>query len=196
MTIENNSTTSMTTYQNLNSEESYGVEFIVSQDILKWWKINANYSHYRTQLYGQNINTEQNDNISWTLKVNSTMKLPANLEVQSSFNYNSPQIFTGGMSNYRFFNDAGGLGKQSEYYYFDISMKKNVLKDKGSITLRVSDVFKTIKFDIETSGENFMSHMERRRDSRVLFVGFSYRINEYRRPKVKKSPESSLEEME
>jgi len=196
MTIENNSMSSLTTYANLNTEESYGLELIVSHDLLKWWKVNANYSHYRTQLYGQNINTNANDQVSWTFKFNSTMKLPKGLDVQASFNYNSPQIFTGGMSNYRFFNNAGGLGVQSANYFFDISAKKNVLKDKGSITLRMSDVFKTIKFDMVTQGENFDSNILRRRSSRVLFVGFSYRINEYRRPKPSKKSDGGLEEME
>lgn len=196
MNVENNGITSITTFMNINNEEAYGVELIVSRDLLKWWKMNANYSHYRTQLFGDMVDTRTNDNTSWTFKLNSTMKLPKTLEIQATFNYNSPQIFTGGMSNYRFFYSSGGIGIQSANYFFDVSLKKNVLKDKGSITLRVSDVFKTIKFDMESYGDNFVSTIERRRDSRVAFIGFSYRINEYKRPKPSKRTEGGMDDME
>ena len=193
MTIENNSFTSMTTYANINKEESYGVEFIVSQDLFKWWKLNANYSRYRTQLYGVDVNTQANDDISWTFKLNSVMKFHKSLEIQTTFNYDSPQIFTGGMSNYRMGSDAGGLGIQSANYFVNCSVKKGIMKDKGTITLSLRDVLKSQKYDVVTYGDNFISHVERRRDSRVLFVGFSYRINEYRRTKVKKNPDDSEE---
>ncbi len=193
MTIENNSFTSMTTYANINKEESYGVEFIVSQDLFKWWKLNANYSHYRTLLHGVGVNTQTNDDISWTFKLNSIMKFHKNLEIQATFNYDSPQIFTGGMSNYRMGSDAGGLGIQSANYFANLSVKKGILKDKGTVTLSLRDVLKSQKYDVVSYGDNFISHQLRRRDSRVLFVGFSYRINEYRKPKVKKNPDDMEE---
>ena len=193
MTIENNSFTSMTTYENINKEESYGVEFIVSQDLFKWWKLNANYSHYRTQLYGANVNTQANDDISWTFKLNSVMKFHKSLEVQTTFNYDSPQIVTGGMSNYRMGGDAGGLGIQSANYFINLNVKKGIMKDKGTLSLSLRDILKSQKYDVVTYGDNFISHVERRRDSRVLFVGFSYRINEYRKPKVKKNPDDTEE---
>jgi len=195
MTIENNSLTTMTTYANLNKEESYGVEFIVSQELFKWWKLNGNYSHYRMQLYGENISPQANDNITWEVKLNSTMKFPKLFDVLASFKYESPQITTGGMSNYHF-GEAGGIGIRSAHYTIDVSMKKSILKDKGSLSLSLRDVLKSNKNNTVTYGDNFYSSSNSHRDSRILFVGFSYRINEYRRPKVKKGIESEGDEGE
>lgn len=195
MTIENNSLNTMTTYENLNKEESYGVEFIVSQELFKWWKLNGNYSHYRLQLYGNNISPKANDNITWELKLNSTMKFPKSFDVLTTFNYESPEITTGGMSNYHM-GEAGGIGIRSAHYTIDISMKKGILKDKGSLSLSLRDVLKSNKHDMITYGENFYSNVESRRESRILFVGFSYRINEYRKPKVKKGVEMENEDGE
>ncbi|MDD3876924.1 MAG: outer membrane beta-barrel family protein [Bacteroidales bacterium] len=194
MTIENNSLTSMTTYENINKEESYGIEFIVSQDLFRWWKLNANYSHYRTQLYGQNISTVANDNITWELKINSTMKFPKSFDVLTTFNYESPEITTGGMSNYHM-EQAGGIGIRSAHYTLDFSMKKGVFKDKGSITLSLRDALKSNKHDIITYGDNYYSSVQSHRDSRVLFLGFSYRINEYKKRRDKPQTDG-LEEIE
>ncbi len=191
MLIEDDGITAMTTFENINKEESYGLELIVSHNLTEWWSINANYSHFRTRLYGEDISSQADDNYSWTFRVNSTMRFQNQLDVQVNFNYRSPQIFTGGMSNYRYFQSAGGLGIRSENYFVDMSLRKGVLDNKGQITLRLRDVFNTIKFDVHTYGDNFESSVERRRESRVLFVGFSYRINEYR-PRRDRRP--SLEE--
>ncbi len=56
-----------------------------------------------------------------------------------------------------------------------------MLGDNGTITLRASDVFDTRRFRMMNYGDNFVVDMERRRPSRMITVGFTYRINEYER---------------
>lgn len=196
MFIEDDGLTTMTTYENINKEESYGLELIVSQELLSWWSVNANYSYFRTQLFGEGISPEADDNYSWTFRANSTMRFPNKLDVQVNFYYTSPQIFTGGISSHRFFHSGGGLGVMSENYFVDLSMRKSVLNDNGTITLRLRDVFNTTKFDVVTYGDNFTSHVERRRESRVMFVGFSYRINEYRPRRDRRPPSLDDDDMD
>lgn len=195
MTLENNSLLSMTTYQNLNMEESYGAEFIVSQELNKWWRLNANYSLYRAQLYGENISSKANDGITWELKCTSTMKFPKNLDILATFEYESPEITTGGMSNYHM-GEAGGVGIRSAHYSINVSAKKSILKDKGNLSVSLRDVLKSNNHDSVTYGDTFYSSVTSRRQSRILFVGFTYRINEYRKPKNRKSLEQGGEEME
>jgi hypothetical protein len=68
-----------------------------------------------------------------------------------------------------------------EMYSADIGLKKDVLDGNGTITVRLSDVFKTQKYNMTTYGTNFVSLSERSRDSRTLFIGFSYRFNDYKK---------------
>lgn len=81
---------------------------------------------------------------------------------------------------------SGGQGKQKENYSMDIGLKKDLLKDKLSASCRLSDVFKTSKYEMITYGTNFTSTMLRKRDSRVLYFGLTYKINGGLKQKNKK----------
>lgn len=183
--ILNDDGTTFSTSKNLNSGLSYGFEFVVSQEITKWWKVNANYSLFRKQFEGTTTsNIFDKNNFSWTVKANSFTTLWKNLDLQISFVYNAPVITVqGGEGHYSM---GGGQGKQNEMYYFDGGAKLAILKGKASINLRVSDIFKTIKYDMITYGENFTSSVIRRRDSRVIYLGFTYKILNYKVQRDKK----------
>jgi hypothetical protein len=48
------------------------------------------------------------------------------------------------------------------------------LKGKGTLGLRLSDIFNTRKFNINISDYNFTQEMHFQRDSRVLYFSFNY----------------------
>jgi hypothetical protein len=75
---------------------------------------------------------------------------------------------------------GGSQGKTKEMYWLDLGARINVLNRKGTITIRVSDILNTQKSRSDTWDTNFTSYTESWRDSRVVFVGFSYRINNYK----------------
>jgi hypothetical protein len=58
----------------------------------------------------------------------------------------------------------------------DASLKKDVLKGKGNLSVRVSDVFNTRQFAIRTTGVNFTDEFVRKRESRIFFATFTYRF--------------------
>ncbi|HOW21669.1 MAG TPA: outer membrane beta-barrel protein, partial [Tenuifilaceae bacterium] len=59
-----------------------------------------------------------------------------------------------------------------------------VLNNKGTITVRASDIFNTQKSKSNSWDTNFTSYSENWRNSQMLFVGFSYKINNYKARKV------------
>jgi len=176
-TILNSDGTTLTSFDNLNSGISYGLEFILSQRIAKWWKANANYSYFRTTFYGNNINEAAKDGYSWNTKINTSITILKNLDIQVSFNYSAPIVTVSNSSEMRPFNSGGGQGKQKENYFADLGMKKEFFDGKLTADIRISDIFKSIKYDITTYGDNFTSSTIRRRESRVVFFGLSYKIN-------------------
>jgi hypothetical protein len=46
-----------------------------------------------------------------------------------------------------------------------------------SLTFRVSDIFNTRKFETETFGQNFFSNSYRKMESRVAYLGLTYRLS-------------------
>ena len=163
------------TTENLSKGVSYGVELVVDQEIAKWWRVNASFSYFRTIIEGSIIDGSiTNDNYSWTSKLNSTMNFGKGFSIQLSGNYRAPIITP--------------QGKMFAMYSADAAVKKDILKERASIGLRVSDIFNTQHFDMETYGTDFYSRMNRKRESRILYFSFTYKINGGLKQKPAKRP--------
>ena len=153
------------TADNLSSGQSYGVEFVYDQKITKWWKATANFSYFRTIIKGDNSNTNlTNDNYSWTSSINTSMMLPKSIALQINGFYRGPIIQP--------------QGEMKQMYSVDIALKKDIFKEQGTITFRLSDIFNTMKFTMVSKGEGFEGEYLRKRQTRVAYFGFTYKINQ------------------
>jgi outer membrane receptor protein involved in Fe transport len=163
------------TNENLSKGVSYGVDFILEQEILKWWRINANFSYFRTIIEGNSIDGNiSTDNYSWTSKLNSTMNLGKSLYIQITANYRAPIITP--------------QGKMFETYSADIAVKKDIFKDKFSVSFRVSDIFNTQIWKNEAYGSGFYALMNHKRQSQAAYLTLTYKINGGLKTKARKKP--------
>jgi len=90
----------------------------------------------------------------------------------------------------------GSVGQMEGVFTANLAFKIDVLNDRGTINFRIMDIFKSIKYDLTSNGSNFVSKIYRTRESRIAFLGFQYKINEYKRPKTKRPedmPEMDVE---
>lgn len=158
---------STTTFDNLGTGRNYGVELVIGGDVTKWWNFTWSSNGYRTELIGEGRNSELNaEGYAYSTKVLSNFYLPKSFNVQLSFNYRSPRIVT--------------QGEISEVYSIDLALSKKVMKEKGTITLRVRDIFNTREYSFITEGENFYQDSYRKRQSQSIQAGFSYRFGRFR----------------
>ncbi|MEY1639633.1 TonB-dependent receptor domain-containing protein [Tenuifilum osseticum] len=185
----------LTTFINLSHYESIGAEAVVTQNIAKWWRINASYSYYYSKLFGDVV-SGANEGSSWNVKLASFFTIGKNVDIQLTGNYRAPSITVGGSG--RGFHMVGGAqGETKEMYWVDLGARINVLNKKGTITVRVSDIFNTQKMKYSSWDTNFYSYNESWRESRVVFVGFSYRINNYKmRPERRVDSDDSFDMLE
>lgn len=151
-------------WQNLGSNNSYGLELVVVQPLTKWWKINGNWSFFKVDLVSQNqegafIRSRN----SWTARLNSQMQFGKKAGLQLSGNYRSPIVTV--------------QGSVEAVYSVDMGFRLTVLNNKGTINLRVTDVFNTQKTTSLTEGLGFTSHAYTDRETRVLYLIVSYRFN-------------------
>lgn len=174
-----------TTYFNLEKSTSYGLELIYSRSLFKIWKINANVSFFSMDLKGSDVDKLiPENNFSWTAKVNSSVNLMKKLDIQAIFNYRS-KVKTAGNSHWA----ADGYGIIGESYALDLGMKYEVLKGNGTISLRLSDVLKSQNMIRDIYSTNYYAYSNWQRESRILFVGFSYKINGGIKQKKRKQAE-------
>jgi len=150
-------------FQNLASGTNYGFEFIARNDLLKWWNLTSNLNFYRTVILGNNLSGELNNaGYSWSAKILSNMTVWKNMIIQISGTYQAPS--------------AIAQGTQKEMYAMDIGLRKDLLKQKMTLSLNVSDIFDTRQVITNTSAEDFTQYSFRKRESRIAFLGLTYRL--------------------
>lgn len=187
--------TSLTTYVNLNSGESYGAEAAANVNIFKWWNTNWSYSYFHTKLTDNGnsvLNDKAKESNSWTLRATSNWYPIKNLSLQVMFNYKSPVVSTGGGGH----RGMGGAsqGKTHASYNVDMGARYSILKGKGDVSIRVSDVFNTNKYITDGFGLDYISYSKNWRETPNIFLGFTYRINDFKRKPQKQQDSNNMEE--
>ena len=157
---------STTSFQNLGTARNYGLEVILNTKISKWWSLMLSSNLYQTELEGDEENSELNaSGYAYSIKALSTWYLPKDVSIQLSSRYNSPKVLA--------------QGEISEMHYSDISIRKKVLKRKGTVSLKVTDVLNTREYQFITQGPTFFQDSFRKRHSRFIQIGFSYSFGKF-----------------
>ena len=154
---------SLTTFENLNSAKSYGVELTANGHPFKWWNFNGDFTYFRMTINGSDANAAlNNDSYSYTAKLMNSFKISNLFDLQIAYNYQGPTVLP--------------QGRMDPIQSFDFAIKKDFLNNKASIGLRIADVFDQLKYVSETSGPGFVQDMTRVRSSRIAFLTLSYRF--------------------
>ncbi len=167
---------------NLDTDDRYGIEFNVNYSPVKWWKLNGNFNLFESKLvglytYSLNNSTQiitQSGAVnagSWFVKLNSKITLPYKIDWQTNATYNAPQ------------NNA--QGKSLGIYGVNMGFSKDVLKDKATISLNVSDLFNSRKMINEFNLPTLNSYSERQMRQRQINLTFVYRFNKQKTEKEK-----------
>lgn len=159
-TVVNDNGITETTWRNLAKNLSYGLELTFSLPLVNWFKTNTSFTYFKNEFEGLSIS---NSDYSWMAKMNNTFMLGKDFNFQINLNYNAPTLM--------------GQSKMKEQFVTDFAMKKDFLDGRLSLIFRVSDVFNTRKWESETLGLNFITSSYRKIDSRVAYLGISYRLN-------------------
>lgn len=168
---------STTTYENFAGAQNYGIELVINTPINKWWSINASANGYRTKNDGTNLESDlNNEAYSWSARIMSTMKFKKGLSIQLSGFYRAPELYPQGSFN--------------GFLFSNIALKKSILKNKGSLTLNLRDIFDTREFSFDSNGTGFEEESMRKRESRNLLLTFAYRFGKLEPTKGKRKRSS------
>ncbi|MFA7082787.1 MAG: outer membrane beta-barrel family protein, partial [Bacteroidales bacterium] len=151
-----------TTSMNLAKSSNYGMEVIIDQKITKWWKANLSANLYGNYEDGREFGGYLVETLNWDAKLNTTLTLPKNWVVQISGQYVPKR------ENIQGYSDP--------MYWFDMSVKKDILNKKGSIGLRFSDIFNTRERSSQTITTNFEQFSVNHRTSQYVVLSFNYRF--------------------
>ncbi len=155
---------------NLRQEDAFGAEFISSFQPVEWWKTDLNLNFYRAVIDGRNFDESfRSDTYTWSGRLTTRFTLWGHTDLQLRGNYDAPQ--------------QRPQGKRLGTAYLDLSITRDVLKQKGTITLNVVDVFRSNRSRMITEGETFYTRDDFLRRPRQVILTFNYRLNQAKRPK-------------
>jgi outer membrane receptor for ferrienterochelin and colicins len=172
---------------NLATEYRTGFEFTLNYSPYKWWKLNSNFNFFRNETQGDYTYTDFNgdeitqnfDNTatSWFARLSSKINLPYKIDWQTNGTYNGPQ--------------SNAQGKSLGVFSANLAFSKDVLKDKGTISFNISDVFNSRKRILETYLPGAVSsYSEMQWRERQFTLSFTYRFNKQQNEKEKQPKKS------
>ncbi|MFO7674685.1 MAG: TonB-dependent receptor, partial [Lutibacter sp.] len=122
----------ITTPINLSSQDRYGFEFTTNYNPIKWWRITNSFNFFKSVTSGDyNGISYDSDNVSWFTRLNSRISLPGGIDWQTSGMYMGPS--------------ESARSKRKGMVSLNLAFSKDVLKEKGTLSLNVSDLLNTRK---------------------------------------------------
>ncbi|WP_395047489.1 TonB-dependent receptor domain-containing protein [Flavobacterium sp.] len=167
---------------NLSNDDKLGFEFTLNYAFKKWWKINGNFNFFNNKTTGDYSYINSANNLvvqnfdynanTWFTRITSKITLPYKIEWQTNATYNAPQKYRQGTIK--------GIAAAN------VAFSKDVLKDMGTISFNVSDVFNSRKRkqDLQLPTVNSNSEMQWRQ--RQFTLSFTYRFNKKKTDKDNK----------
>ena len=82
-------------------------------------------------------------------------------------------------------------GKRDGMYFANASVKQDLFNNRLAATLQVQDIFGTMKYSGSSSGPNFENTFKFKRESQIVQLTLSYKINNFKQKAGKDGPDSS-----
>ncbi|MFH1219058.1 MAG: TonB-dependent receptor [Candidatus Eisenbacteria bacterium] len=171
-----NDSTLLRTMTNLASDQSGGLETVVAASLGDLVTANLNSNVFYEQIDASNIGYSTKKSIvsfSGTCNLNINPAKTTMLQINS--NFRSGRLTPQGNSRRSWGLNAG--------------VRQDLFKEKVSLTLTVSDVFKTQRQDVTLDVAEMKQHVTFRRDARLAYFGISYHFGRA----DKKAKEKSLQ---
>lgn len=156
--FENNVNT--TRPENIGIKKVTGVEFNTKYIPFKMLTLNGDFN-YNTFIREGTFDSTVFDFKSnqWSAKLNTKLKLPADIDIEATGNYNSS------------YKTIQGATKDNAYLNFGV--RKKILKGKAVLDLSIRDVFESRVSKSEIIQENYAIYRKSQR-GRFITFGFSY----------------------
>jgi len=169
----------LVTFMNLDKANLVGGELSLSFNFFKWWHINTSGNIFYTSLAGEyGPNTIERSHFAYTANIQNKIQLPLGIGFQLSGYYRSklPDV----------------MGTYMERYYMDLALNKKILKNRGKLIFKISDVFNTYRFGldlvgIDENGYEYSQSNRRKNESQYFILSFVYNIEGKEKQKKKEN---------
>ena len=150
---------------NLSKNIRYGGEANLTYTPSRKIRLNVNFNVFSSEVIGTyNGFVFDAKNISWSSRFISSINFGKGISWQNQVFFRGPRITAQSESK-----PFGGLST---------AINKDIFKDKGTLSFRISDVFNTQRFMTDTFTDTFNSYTEYQRRQTTYIATLTYRLNQ------------------
>lgn len=151
--------------ENLATEDSYGAEFTGTFTPRPWWKLDGSLNFFRATTNGANLDaTFRSDTYSWFARSLSRFTIRKTTDFQLRANYEAPQQTPQGL--------------RRAIATLDLALSRDILRNNGTLTLNVIDVFNSRVFRAVTEGAGFYTESSSQGRLRQINLTLNYRLRQ------------------
>lgn len=185
----------LTSTQNINSSENIGLELVYAQKLFDFWRFNLSTNFYRVIIKSEDlIDPNLSNDWAYGIRLNQTIKLPKDWDVQLNFRFRSKSITTGSMG----FHGGVGQGRRSASYHLNLGVKKGFLDNNLTVSLNIRDLIYNPKTYIHTFAykefNGYDANSVRWRSSFQVNLTVSYKFNNYKERRERGRDVDSMEQ--
>ncbi len=163
VTIDTATRVNTVTFLNLNRSRTVGMDVAITGNPFPWWSFTWSASNFYETIDAANVSAGLSSaRYTWSTKLNTSFNYKRIVELQLSGSYRSPMVRP--------------QGQMLPMYFLDVAVTWRFWQGKGSLTLRMADVFDTREFNIEVRDPLFSRDMNRKRESQIGYITFQYRF--------------------
>jgi iron complex outermembrane recepter protein len=149
------------TFANLNTGMDYGLELLATYRHSKWLSLMVSGNLTQSQIATSgDVFILNNSYLSGSTRFSADVRIKNFIDFQASGNYTPAR------------NTAQGY--MYEFVSFNLTAKRMILKNKGTLSVSYNDLFNNMRFEFENEGFNFNQTMHRKRETRIVYLNFSY----------------------
>ncbi len=161
-------------FQNLDTGTSWGTDLNGSLRVGQRFNGLAGLNVFKMVTDGSGGEASlSSDAVTWAGRINGTYNVTPRTSVQAMFFYRAPMNIEGG----RFSSMASA----------NLVLRQKLHGERASVTLRLSDPFKTMRFRVEAADDNIVQLTQREFNSRALHLTFQYNFG--RPPRLRQRPQ-------
>lgn len=158
-TVNTNITKS--TFTNLDTDQSTGLEFILTGKVYKYFNFNLSSNLFYQQIDARSLGFSKNKSaFSWDSRLGLNFNITKSTYAQVNGYYRSSHITPQGEFN--------------PIVLFNAGLRQNVMKNQASIVLTVSDIFRSLDYESSIDTPILNQRTRYGRNSQILYLGFVY----------------------
>jgi len=163
---------------NIDTENRIGLELSLSFRPLKWLQLSGelNYFTFEQKGFYNDVDFDFDDS-RWFTRINSRIKLPKDITMQTSFNYNGRN------------ESAQTITKAN--HSLNVGFNKNILKNKGTVTFNINNILDSREEFLTRTGDNFNYDSHRKLLGPLYTLTFVYRFNQSGKTKTRRPGRSN-----